>query len=91
MVRQDQQWKNQTVDNGRLLYPEHPAGEKAGHQVKRRPAVALRKIENDNGYRPSRTTGLRNVPMPVISISTVSPCLKFSGAPSVPIHTTSPG
>jgi hypothetical protein len=28
--------------------------------------------------------------MPVISISTVSPCFSFSGAPSVPIHTTSP-
>src|ERR1700731_378935 len=37
-------------------------------------------------YRPSRTTGLLNVPRPVISISTVSPCLMFSGAPSVPIH-----
>ena len=42
-------------------------------------------------YRPSRTTGLLKVPIPVISISTVSPCLRFSGAPSVPIHTTSPG
>src|SRR5271166_3008617 len=42
-------------------------------------------------YRPSRTTGLRRVPIPVISISTTSPCLTFSGAPSVPIHTTSPG
>ena len=30
-------------------------------------------------YRPSRTTGLLRVPMPVISISTVSPCLRFSG------------
>jgi hypothetical protein len=27
------------------------------------------------GYRPARTTGLRKVQMPVISISTVSLCL----------------
>ncbi len=37
------------------------------------------------------TTLLRSVPMPVISISTVSPGLMFSGTPSVPIHITSPG
>ncbi len=43
------------------------------------------------GQPPSRTTGLLRVPMPVISMSIVSPCLTFSGAPSVPIHTTSPG
>ena len=42
-------------------------------------------------YWPSRTTGLLSVPIPVISISIVSPCLTFSGAPSVPIQTTSPG
>ena len=30
------------------------------------------------------------VPTPVISISIVSRCLTFSGAPSVTIHTTSP-
>jgi hypothetical protein len=45
----------------------------------------------EDGYRASRTTGLLKVPIPVISMSTVSPCLMFSGAPSVPIHTTSPG
>jgi hypothetical protein len=43
------------------------------------------------GYWPSRTTGLLRVPIPAISISIVSPCLTFSGAPSVPIQTTSPG
>src|SRR5579883_1713209 len=42
-------------------------------------------------YIPSRTTGLDSVPRPVISMSMTSPCLTFSGEPSVPIHTTSPG
>jgi hypothetical protein len=42
-------------------------------------------------YIPSRTTGLRNVPIPVISTSTVSPCFMFAVAPSVPIHIMSPG
>ena len=47
--------------------------------------------EAAGGYTPSRITGLVSVPMPVISMSITSPCLTFSGAPSVPIHTTSPG
>jgi hypothetical protein len=42
-------------------------------------------------YIPSRTKGLRKVPMPVISISQTSPCFRLAGAPSVPIQTTSPG
>ena len=37
------------------------------------------------------TTGLLNVPMPVISMSTVSPALIGSACPSVPIHRMSPG
>ena len=41
-------------------------------------------------YTPA-TTRLRNTPMPVISISTVSPGFMFCGSPSVPIHITSPG
>ena len=39
----------------------------------------------------SLTTGLERVPTPVISISTTSPFLRFSEAPSVPIQMTSPG
>src|SRR3977135_2271407 len=39
----------------------------------------------------SRTNRLRKVPMPVISISTTSPCLRSGEAPSVPIQITSPG
>ena len=39
----------------------------------------------------SRTTGLRSTPMSVISTSTTSPSCMFSVAPSVPIHSTSPG
>ena len=49
---------------------------------------------NDEGvwcYPPSRTSGLRSVPMPVISTSQTSPCFMSAVAPSVPIHTTSPG
>src|SRR3984957_17551948 len=42
-------------------------------------------------YLPSRTTGLLSVPIPLISISIRSPCFIFAVAPSVPIHTTSPG
>ena len=39
----------------------------------------------------SRTTGLRSVPMWLISTATTSPSFMFSVAPSVPIHSTSPG
>jgi hypothetical protein len=41
-------------------------------------------------HAPAATL-LRSTPMPVISISTVSPGLMFCGIPSVPIHITSPG
>ncbi len=40
---------------------------------------------------PSRATGLLSVPMLLISTSTRSPCFMLAVAPSVPIHTTSPG
>src|SRR5579872_2936359 len=40
---------------------------------------------------PSATNLLRSAPIPVISISTTSPCLRFGEAPSVPIQITSPG
>src|SRR5438128_9867551 len=42
-------------------------------------------------YRFSATNLLRNVPIPVMSISTTSPSLMSGEAPSVPIQITSPG
>src|SRR5262245_49944075 len=44
-----------------------------------------------HAYWPSRTKRLRKVPMPVMSISTKSPCFRSGEAPSVPIQITSPG
>src|SRR5215510_7128096 len=40
---------------------------------------------------PSRTTGLRSVPMPLIDTSITSPCLIDGDTPSAPIHRISPG
>src|SRR6478609_930897 len=42
-------------------------------------------------HRFSPTNRFRNVPMPVMSISTTSPALRSGDAPSVPIQITSPG
>jgi len=62
-------------------------------------AVAVEDDELDRARHPARldgryrslTTGLRSTPMPGISTSTTSPSFMFSVAPSVPIHSTSPG
>src|ERR1700722_15630821 len=54
-------------------------------------AAELEQGQRHRAHIPSRTSGLRKVPMPVISISHTSPCFRVRGAPSVPIQTTSPG
>ena len=43
------------------------------------------------GRQRSRATGLRSAPMSLISTPTTSPSFMFSGSPSVPIHSASPG
>ena len=49
------------------------------------------RMDRPRRYRPSRTTGLLSVPMPLISTSIRSPCFMLAVAPSVPIQMTSPG
>lgn len=53
-------------------------------------ANAPRRVRSSAHHVPA-TTLLRRTPIPLISISTVSPGFMFCGSPSVPIHITSPG
>ena len=56
-----------------------------------RKLLRMRIWQGDSPQTFSATNLFRNVPIPVMSISTTSPAFKLGEAPSVPIQITSPG